>query len=202
MVRRFKIVLASSSRRRRRLLEQVGAPFEVIDPGEVEAESGRPEDQAVGNAVAKARKIAEQMEEGIVLGADTVVVFEGRVLRKPRDASEAKDMLRTLRGKVHRVLTGMAVVDAVLGRLETDLVETLVRMRPLSDEEIAAYVATGEPFGKAGGYAIQGVGGLLVEEVRGCFYNVVGLPLSRLDSLLKRFGVHILSLQEVDRTSI
>ena len=142
------------------------------------------------------------MGEGIVVGADTVVVFEGRVLGKPRDASEAKDMLRTLRGKVHSVLTGMAVVDAVLGRVETDLVETLVRMRPLSDEEIAAYVATGEPFGKAAGYAIQGVGGLLVEEVRGCFYNVVGLPLSRLDSLLKRFGVHILSVQEVDRTSI
>ena len=161
-----------------------------------------PEEQAVGNAVAKARKIAEQMGEGIVVGADTVVVFEGRVFGKPRDASEAKDMLRTLRGKVHRVLTGMAVVDAVLGRVETDLVETLVLMRPLSDEEIAAYVATGEPFGKAGGYAIQGVGGLLVEEVRGCFYNVVGLPLSRLDSLLKRFGVHILSVQEVDRTSI
>jgi len=202
MERRFKIVLASSSRRRRRLLEQVGAPFEAVDPGEVEATSGMPEEQAVGNAVAKARKIAEQMGEGIVVGADTVVVFEGRVLGKPRDASEAKDMLRTLRGKVHSVLTGMAVVDAVLGLVETDLVETLVRMRPLSDEEIAAYVSTGEPFGKAGGYAIQGVGGLLVEEVRGCFYNVVGLPLSRLDSLLKRFGVHILSVQEVDRTSI
>jgi len=202
MERRFKIVLASSSRRRRRLLEQVGAPFEAVDPGEVEATSGMPEEQAVGNAVAKARKIAEQMGEGIVVGADTVVVFEGRVLGKPRDASEAKDMLRTLRGKVHSVLTGMAVVDAVLGLVETDLVETLVRMRPLSDEEIAAYVSTGEPFGKAGGYAIQGVGGLLVEEVRGCFHNVVGLPLSRLDSLLKRFGVHILSVQEVDRTSI
>ncbi len=202
MERRFKIVLASSSRRRRRLLEQVGAPFEAVDPGEVEATSGMPEEQAVGNAVAKARKIAEQMGEGIVVGADTVVVFEGRVFGKPRDASEAKDMLRTLRGKVHSILTGMAVVDAVLGRVETDLVETLVLMRPLSDEEIAAYVATGEPFGKAGGYAIQGVGGLLVEEVRGCFYNVVGLPLSRLDSLLKRFGVHILSVQEVDRTSI
>jgi len=192
MERRFKIVLASSSPRRRRLLEQVGVPFEVVDPGEVETASGVPEEQVVGNALAKARKIAEQMGEGVVVGADTVVVFEGRVLGKPRDAPGAMVMLRTLSGDVHRVITGMAVVDAVSGQVETDFVETLVRMRPLSDEEIAAYVATGEPFGKAGGYAIQGVGGLLVEAVRGCFYNVVGLPLSRLDGLLKRFGVHIL----------
>lgn len=178
------------------MLEQVGAPFEVVDPGEVEIASGRPEEQVVANALAKARKIAEQMGEGIVVGADTVVVFEGRVLGKPRDASETKDMLRTLSGNVHRIITGMAVVDVVSGRVETDFVETLVRMKPLSDEEITAYVATGEPFGKAGGYAIQGLGGLLVEEVRGCFYNVVGLPLSRLDVLLKRFDVHLLRGQE------
>lgn len=184
--------MASSSPRRRRLLEQVAVPFEVVDPGEVETASGGPEEQVVGNALAKARKIAEQMGEGIVVGADTVVVFESRILGKPRDAPGAMVMLRTLSGNVHKVITGMAVVDAVSGRMETNLVETLVRMRPLSDEEIVAYVATGESFGKAGGYAIQGVGGLLVEEVRGCFYNVVGLPLSRLDGLLKRFGVRIL----------
>jgi len=191
MANRFKIVLASSSPRRRQLLEQVGVSFEAADPGEVETAMGRPEEQAVGNALAKARKIAEQRSEDLVVGADTVVVFEDEVLGKPDDAHEAMAMLRKLSGNVHNVITGMAVIDAASGKVETDFVETLVRMRPLSDEEIAAYVATGEPFGKAGGYAIQGVGGLLVDEIRGCFYNVVGLPLSRLDGLLKRFKVQL-----------
>lgn len=184
--------MASSSPRRRRLLEQVGVSFEVIDPGEVEGASGRPEERVVENAVAKARRVAEKLGEGIVVGADTVVVVDERVLGKPRDASEAEEMLRILSGCVHRVLTGVAVVDAASGRTEAEVVETFVRMHGLSGEEISTYVATGEPLGKAGGYAIQGVGALLVEEVRGCFYNVVGLPLSRLDALLKRFDVYIL----------
>ncbi|MFQ6053485.1 MAG: Maf family protein [Candidatus Bathyarchaeia archaeon] len=185
-------MLASSSPRRRRLLEQIGVPFEAIDPGAVEVAEGGPEEQVAENAAAKARKVAERLEEGLVIGADTIVVADGRVLGKPRSASEAKRMLRVLSGGVHRVLTCVAVVDAASGRMETDLVETIVRMRALSEEEIAAYVATGEPSGKAGGYAIQGVGALLVEELRGCFYNVVGLPLSILGILMKRFGVDIL----------
>ena len=189
---RFKIVLASSSPRRRQLLMQVGVSFEVADPGEVETASGGPEEQAVGNALAKARKIAEQREEGIVVAADTMVVFEGKVLGKPVGAEEAMSMLGKLSGNVHRVITGIAIVDATSGKAETDYEETIVHIRPLSQDEIAAYVATCEPFGKAGGYAIQGVGALLVEEIRGCFYNVVGLPLSRLDELLKRFNVQLL----------
>jgi septum formation protein len=193
MDRRFKIVLASSSSRRRRLLEQVGVPFEVEDPGGVEESvSERPEERVVENATAKARSVARRLREGLVVGADTLVVADDRVLEKPRDASDAREMLRALSGAVHRVLTGVAVVDAASGKAELDLVETFVHMRPLLGEEIEAYIATGEPFGKAGGYAIQGVGALLVEEVRGCFYNVVGLPLSRLDAILKRFGVSFL----------
>lgn len=194
--------MASSSPRRRRLLAQVGVSFEVIDPGEVEGASGRPEERVVENAVAKARRVAEKLGEGIVVGADTVVVVDERVLGKPRDASEAEEMLRVLSGCVHRVLTGVAVVDAASGRTEAEVVETFVRMHDLSGEEISTYVATGEPFGKAGGYAIQGVGALLVGEVRGCFYNVVGLPLSRLDALLKRFDVYILGDPVRVRTSV
>lgn len=185
--------MASSSPRRRRLLEQVGVPFEVEDPGGVEESvSERPEERVVENATAKARSVARRLRKGLVVGADTVVEADDRVLEKPRDASDAREMLRALSGAVHRVLTGVAVVDAASGKAESDLVETFVHMRPLSGEEIEAYIATGEPFGKAGGYAIQGVGALLVEEVRGCFYNVVGLPLSRLDAILKRFGVSFL----------
>lgn len=185
-------MLASSSPRRMRLLEQAGVPFEAVDPGKVEAATGVPEERALGNASAKARRVAERIGKGLVVGADTLVVVDGRVLGKPGDASEAAVMLRSLSGRVHRVVTGLAVVDAASGREESDVVETMVRMRALSEEEVEAYVATGEPLGKAGGYAIQGVGALLVNEIRGCFYNVVGLPLSRLDGLLKRFGVHIL----------
>ena len=194
--------MASSSPRRRRLLEQVGVPHEVVDPGEVETTAGRPEEQVMENAAAKARKVAKEVGGGLVVGADTVVVVDGRLLGKPGDASEAVAMLRTLSGRVHRVMTAVVVVDVASGRAEMDIVETMVHMRALSEEEIEAYVATGEPLGKAGGYAIQGVGALLVDDVRGCFYNVGGLPLSRLERLLKRFGVHILGGPGGDTPSI
>jgi septum formation protein len=192
MKHRVKIVLASSSPRRRRLLEQIRIPFSTIDPVIEEITSGRAEERVIQNAVAKASKASEQIKEGIIVGADTVVEYEDKVLGKPSDYREAEVMLRTLSGNVHRVLTGIAVIDAVSNRLETDVVKTHVKMRVISDDEITAYIETGEPLGKAGGYAIQSVGGLLIEEVHGCFYNVVGLPLSRLDLLLKRFNISIL----------
>jgi len=174
-------------------MEQLGITFEVIDPGDVgETISGDPEDAVRRNALSKALKVLEGVGEGLVVGADTVVVLDERILGKPSCPSEAMDMLGALRGSVHRVLTGLAVVEAGSGRVETDVVETRVQMLEFSDEDLEAYVATGEPLGKAGGYAIQGLGAVLVEEVRGCFYNVVGLPLSRLNTLLKEFGVHAL----------
>ncbi len=101
-------------------------------------------------------------------------------------------MLRSLSGSDHRVLTGITVVDAETGKSRSDVVETRVRFLPLSDGEIRSYVGTGEPLGKAGGYAIQGLGAVLVDEIHGCFSNVVGLPLSKLHVLLKDFGFHIL----------
>ncbi len=101
-------------------------------------------------------------------------------------------MLKAIRGTVHKVLTGISVVDAGSGRRESVVVETRIRMLPLSDDEVDRYVATGEPLGKAGGYAIQGLGALIVDEVHGCFYNVVGLPLSRLNSVLRGFGVQMI----------
>jgi len=193
MSRRLKIVLASSSPRRRRLMEQLGITFEVVDPGDVdETISGDPEDAVRRNALSKALKVARGVGEGLVVSADTIVVLDDGILGKPSSASEAEEMLRTLRGSVHRVLTGLAVVEAGSGRVETDVVETLVRMLEFSDEDLEAYVATGEPLGKAGGYAIQGLGAVLVADVRGCFYNVVGLPLSRLNTIIKEFGVHAL----------
>jgi septum formation protein len=126
----------------------------------------------------------------IVLGADTEVVLDGRLLGKPRDADDAARMLRELRDRVHEVITGVALVEAgsPAPREETAAVITRVRMRPYTDGEIDEYVASGEPLDKAGGYAVQGLGSRLVAEVNGCFTNVVGLPMTTTRHLLERWG--------------
>jgi septum formation protein len=188
----FKIVLASSSPRRRRLMEQLGLGFTVVEPGTVrEVNSGVPEEAVLANALAKAKDVVERKRDAIVISADTVVVVGGEVLGKPASASEAEEMLTLLQGRTHRVMTALAVVHAASGAVESDVVETRVRMLPMTSEEISAYVGTGEPMDKAGGYAIQGLGAVLVDEIEGCYNNVVGLPLSRLAMLLRRFGIGI-----------
>ncbi|HYB74915.1 MAG TPA: Maf family protein, partial [Candidatus Sulfotelmatobacter sp.] len=130
-----------------------------------------------------------------VLGADTIVECEGKTLGKPADAAEARAMLRALSGRIHRVVTGVALVDAASGRAETGAALTEVTFRALTDAEIAAYVETGEPFGKAGAYAIQEVGGLLVEEIRGSPSNVIGLPVTLVYDLLRRFDLDLWTLR-------
>jgi septum formation protein len=188
----LKIVLASSSPRRRRLMEQLGLGFAVVEPGPVrEVNSGVPEEAALANALAKAKDVAERQRDAIVISADTVVVVGGKVLGKPASASEAEGMLTLLQGRTHRVMTALAVVHAASGAVESDVVETRVRMLPMTSEGIRAYVGTGEPMDKAGGYAIQGLGAVLVDEIEGCYFNVVGLPLSRLAMLLRRFRIRI-----------
>ena len=152
----MKLILASASPRRARLLEQAGIPFEVIPSTVNETLEGfRPEEKVVRLALAKAKQVAASLQEGLVLGADTVVVDNNTVLEKPRDAAEARRMLRQLSGRQHRVLTGLALVDAAGGDYETAIVETRVWMRALENELIDAYVATGEPMDKAGAYGIQ-----------------------------------------------
>jgi septum formation protein len=142
-------------------------------------------------ALDKARAVAREWTGGpaAVLGADTEVVLDGRYLGKPRDAADAARMLRELSGRTHEVVTGLALVDALSGREETLAVTTRVTMVAAGAEEIAAYVATGEPLDKAGAYAIQGQGARLVSRVDGCFTNVVGLPVETTRRLLKRWGL-------------
>jgi septum formation protein len=129
----------------------------------------------------------------VVLGADTEVVLDGRLLGKPRDAADAARMLRLLRGRVHEVITGLALVEpgspGSAPRRETAAVTSRVRMADYSDADIERYVATGEPFDKAGAYAVQGLGGRLVAEVEGCLTNVIGLPLTTTRALLERRGL-------------
>ncbi len=184
------ILLASSSPRRRRLLRELGVPFSVrvpdVDerplPGECPGAHVR------RLALAKARAVADALAPGcgvqLVLGADTVIVLEGKILGKPRDARAAERMLACLSGRTHEVITGVALVPAAGCRARTAVVRSRVAMKPFDEATIRRYVATGEPLDKAGAYAVQGRGRHLVERVSGSLTNVVGLPLERLARLL------------------
>lgn len=149
-------------------------------------------------AEAKARHVAERLpaaeSPAVVLAADTIVVLEGEIFGKPRDRDDARTMLRRLSGRVHEVITGIACAHCGDGRHELIGVEherTRVFFRPLSPERIEWYLATGEPFDKAGAYGIQGRGAALIERVEGCFFNVVGLPVARATGMLARAGIDL-----------
>lgn len=179
------IILASASPRREELLRQVGCEFTIItsDVAEDNDKALPPVELAVGHARAKALSVAGQVAaDDVVIGADTIVVLAGQVFGKPQDAADARRMLLALAGREHQVMTGVAVVTG--GRVYSDLAVTNVRMRAYSDAALDKYLASGEPMGKAGAYAIQGLGALLVEGITGCYANVVGLPLVTLDKLL------------------
>lgn len=188
-----RIVLASTSPRRRELLRQIGLTFEVL-PSSAPEEEVTPSDPvrgAVRAAEAKARDVAARLSgEALIIAADTVVVIDGMVLGKPVDEEDAKAMLRHLSGRVHEVITGFVVMDSATRRSRSGYERTRVHFRRLDEEEIAAYVASGEPRDKAGAYGIQKLGSLLVERIEGCYFNVVGLPLGSLFEVLKDFGVN------------
>jgi len=176
------------------LLSRLGIAF-TVRPSHIPEEhpAGPPAEAITAVALAKARAVARALAVGtpvVVLGADTEVVLDGRLLGKPRDSADAARMLMNLRGRVHEVITGVALVEAGGGgREETAAVTTRVTMAGYSDAEITAYVETGEPLDKAGAYAVQGLGGRLVAQVDGCFSNVVGLPVSATRRLLEGWGL-------------
>jgi septum formation protein len=170
----------------------LGVEFIVVPSGIAERLEGAPSVETVAAlALAKARAVAARIGDGLVVGADTVVVVDGRALGKPVDADDARAMLRRLRGRAHDVITGVAIVDAGTGRAETTAVVTRVTMTDASDAAIEAYVDSGEPLDKAGAYAIQERGAELVAGFVGSYSNVVGLPLVETARLLKRFGVAV-----------
>jgi septum formation protein len=184
------LVLASSSPRRRRLLRDAGVPFSVSTPAvdERPLPAELPAAHVRRLALAKARAVARALPATggarWVLGADTVVVLDGKILGKPRDAGHAGRMLARLAGRTHAVLTGVALVPAAGGRARTAVVRSRVTMRPFDAETIRRYVAGGEPLDKAGAYAVQGKGRRLVSEVSGSLTNVIGLPMERLARML------------------
>ena len=188
------IILASNSPRRKELLRQIGVSF-TVDPADVDERpfpGERPEDYAVRVALDKARVAAARSKNGVIIAADTIVVVDDTILGKPADRNDAERMLTVLSGRVHRVITGLAVIDAADGKTMTNSVVTSVWFRDLSQQEIQSYVAGGEPLDKAGAYGIQGKGALLVKQIEGCYFNVVGLPLSLLGELLRKFGISLL----------
>jgi len=189
-----EIILASASPRREELLRVMGLDFRVV-PGDFDESvvpQWPPEQHVVESATGKAADIASRIHDGVVIGADTVVVVDSSILGKPVDAEDARRMLRLLSGRSHYVLTGLCVMRRSAGetiRALRDCVRTEVRFGELSDEVIGAYVATGEPLDKAGAYGIQERGSVLVEGIVGDYFNVVGLPVYRLGRMLAEVGI-------------
>jgi septum formation protein len=190
-----KLILASSSPRRQQLLRQIGLEFDVI-PSEVDEDfidGETPQDHTMRLAEVKARKVGETNPNRWVIGADTVVSIDGTILGKPATDREAYGMLTMLSGKDHLVVTGVSVYQGAKGNGKTIAVETSVRIKTLIPGEINWYVGTREPFDKAGGYAIQGIGAFMVQRIEGSYTNVVGLPLCELLEVLDHLGAMDLS---------
>ena len=185
------IVLASASPRRRRLLKRLGIKFKVcpsqINESQVVKET--PVQTVQNLAQLKAATVAQRSQSKLVIGADTVVSWEGEILEKPATPEEASQMLSKLAGRWHRVFTGLALLYPE-GEI-IDYQQTRVKFRALTNQEISQYIESGEPMDKAGGYGIQAKGALLVEKIEGCYYNVVGLPLARLVELLASLGIEV-----------
>ena len=190
----MKLILASASPRRAEILTDAGISFDLlpVEVDETPHHGEGAEDMCQRLAKAKARVAAVRLgavsEPTIVVAADTTVEIDGEILGKPVSPEAAREMLRRLSGKTHRVLTGLALVRLPDGAARTAVEGTEVRFATLEEAEIEEYVATGEPMDKAGGYAIQGRGGRFIERVDGCYFNVVGLPLATLVGILKELG--------------
>lgn len=186
-----KLILASASPRRHKLLKQLGFDFEVLvsNIDETNHSDLSPESHVKVLAFEKARHVADAVKEpAIILGSDTIVVLDGEVLNKPVDAQDAERILKKLSGRTHKVFTGVALIDLPSNNFKTEFQETEVTFRLLTEEEIKAYISTGSPMDKAGAYGIQDdFGAVFVSKVNGCYYNIVGLPLEMLYSSLKSF---------------
>ena len=186
-----RLVLASSSPRRRELLKSIGFEFDVMpsDIPEERAEGETPEEYVARLSREKARAIAEKHPDRWVVAADTTVVLGDQVLEKPADDADAKRMLSAISGDTHVVFTGVTLRRIEPAYADTHVTSTEVRMLPMTAHDIDWYVATGEPCDKAGAYAAQGLGGMFIDSIHGSFTNVVGLPLASLFQMLRKAGI-------------
>ncbi len=189
-----EIILASASPRRKELLELIGLQFK-IDPGDHKEDMNlklSPHELARALSLEKAKSVAGKYNNAIIIAADTFVIIKGQLLGKPHTEEEAKRMLVLLDGATHLVITGFTILDTNTGRKISRSVETKVTFKKLTEKEIDAYIKTKEPLDKAGAYALQGLGSILVKRIEGDYFNVIGLPLCPLVECLAEFGVRIL----------
>jgi septum formation protein len=194
MRKKKPIILASASPRRRELLALVGLEF-IVDAGEYEEDMNTdlsPPELAKFLSRKKAEDVAGRHKNAVIIAADTFIVFQGALMGKPRDEGEARAMLKKLSGKTHSVITGYTIIDTESMKKLSRVIETRVSFKRLTMQEIDAYVRSKEPLDKAGAYAIQGLGSVIVRKIEGDYFNVIGLPLSSLADSLKRFGVAVL----------
>ncbi|RKD27980.1 septum formation protein [Caminicella sporogenes DSM 14501] len=190
-----KIILASSSPRRREILKNIGLKFDIVkaDIEEKVRTDEKPEQIVMALAFEKAINIANKIEKDFIIIAADTIVYKDRVLGKPKNFEEAYEMLKLLEDDIHYVYTGIAVIKAGSHKKVVDFEKTKVKIKKLTDEKIKRYIETGEVWDKAGAYAIQGFGSLIVEWIEGDYFNVVGLPISKLDKILhEHFNISIL----------
>lgn len=188
------IILASQSPRRKDLLKQIGLEFE-IDPSNYEEDMSlkmEPSKLAEFLSLGKAKDVAQRHKDSIIISADTIVAIDGEIFGKPKTPERAKYMLQKLSGKAHSVITGFTIIDTETQKQILKSVETKVYFKNLSEQEMDAYIASGEPLDKGGGYAIQGMAALFVEKIEGDYFNIVGLPILALTTELKNFSVSVL----------
>ena len=185
-----KIVLASGSPRRKRIMEQVGLEFEIVESNfdEESVKIADPVELAKLLALKKAEAVAGRFSDAIIIGADSIVIFNGRPLGKPKDAAEAKRILRELSGQENKGITGYAIIDTKNQIVVNKHSEATVKFRNFSDEEIDEYIATGEPLVMAGAYGLMDRAAIFLESIRGDFYSIVGLPISHVYVELKKMG--------------
>ncbi len=190
MKHKKQLVLASKSPRRKELLQDLGLDF-MTHPSDFEEKDTHltPEELVAHNALGKAQDVARHYRNALVIGVDTVGVFQDQIINKPKDREDAKRILRLLSNTTHKVISGICVMDSDKKRAITAVETTLITMDRLEESEIEAYLDSGEGQDKAAGYAIQGLGSLFVKRIEGDYFNVVGLPIYRLRKLLKKMGV-------------
>lgn len=184
-----RFIVASASPRRKELLSNLGFDFEVIPS---DADETLPEDISASEAVEelskrKAQSVFEENTDAVVLGCDTVVALDGKILGKPSDEKDAEEMLRTLSGRTHQVFSGVTIMDKTKSKTFVSVSD--VEFYELSDEAVMSYIKTREPMDKAGAYGIQGIGGVLVKKISGDYYTIVGLPLAQSVRVLADFGI-------------
>lgn len=184
----MNIILASASPRRKEILENINVKFDIVksDIDEVILEDELPPQVVMRLAFEKSMDVAKSNQESLVIGADTIVVFNNKVLGKPKDKEDARNTIRLLSGNTHEVITGISLINLSANKKIIDYVVSKVKFKDLSEDDINDYINTGESLDKAGAYGIQGYGSLLIEEIQGDYFNIVGLPISKLSDLVKK----------------